>query len=321
MLIPQSPAPAAQVPVPAPAEAPKPNAAPVADPAAPASPPEIGKDPEPRADKFSARFAALTRQEKALRAEQAKWKAEREAEQKEWAPKVEQAKKYEELKTKGKTDKAIALEALQELGLSYDDLTKMFLNDSKPTPEMIARAAQEQVEALRREQIEEREKLSKTQKDSQAAAEQAAIDDFKAQIRDTMSVKPDEFELTLTHANGVQLVYDVIEEHYKATGRVLPAEEATALVEKHLEAELEESAKNGKLPKKLQKLLGAKAGEGENPAPAGSQGDGAAPKAPQPVAPRTLTNSSATAAPTPTRAQVKSLEESKAEAAKILKWT
>lgn len=320
MLVPQNPAPVAQAPVPAAPEAPKPNAAPT-DPAATSAPTEIGKDPDPKADKFSARFAALTRQEKALRAEQAKWKAEREAEQKEWAPKIEKAQRYEELKAKGKTDKAIAMEALNELGLTYDDLTKMFLNDSKPTPEMIARAAQEQVEALRREQAEEREKLTKAQKDDQAKAEQAAVDQFKTQIRETMNAKPEDFELTLTHKNGVELVYDVIEEHYKSTGRVIPAEEATALVEKHLEAELEESAKAGKLPKKLQRLLGVKAGEGENPAPEGPKGDGAATKAAQPVAPRTLTNSSATATPTPTRAPVKSLDESKAEAAKLLKWT
>lgn len=298
-------------------------------------------------DPFAQRFAALSRQEKALREQQSTWKAQREAESKAWSEKIEKAKRVEDLKARAKTDRTAALELMREMDLSYDDLTKLHLNGGKPTPEMLAEEAKRETKAIR-DEIDERDKKAQ-EREEQAKQERIAqaVQHFKGQIGEHLKSKPDDYELTLNYADpvsgstGADLVYQVIDEHYNeteketGTGRVMSHEEAAKIVEDYLEKEYEEKVLTRK---KIQAKLGkAPGGDAASAAAAGSGNDGAIPggdsgasaaaagavppSSRKPVVTRTLTNADQTQAGTQPSVRPKTRDESLREAAKLLRWS
>lgn len=296
-------------------------------------------DAPKKEDPFSPRFAALSRQEKAFREQQASFKAQREAQEREWAPKLEQARKVEELKTKAKTDRTAAMQLLQEIGMTYDDLTKLHLNGGKPTAEMIAEQARAEVEAIRREQAE-RESKSKTEAEARNQDHiKKSVQAFKGQIGEFLAASPDDFELTLnyqdphTGTTGADLVYDLIDAHYdqteksEGTGRVMAHADAAKLVEDYLEKDYEEKVlSRKKIQAKLGKKEDATAGSGGVPRTEhGSAPDSGAPRVAaqggKPITARTLTNADQSAVATTPRAQPKTREESIKEAAKLIRWS
>ena len=317
-----------------------PTAAPVAataqSPATPAADPNATgvqtpatADAPPKADPFAAKFAALSRQEKQLYAERVAYKAQREAEQREWAARLESTKRYEDLRARAKTDRAAAQELLKEAGITFDDLTKLHLNGGKPTAEMIAEQAKAETEAIRKEMAERDERAKSEAEKAKEERVTQAVASFKAQIDAVLKAKPDDFELTLNYQDsegktGADLIYDVIDAHYEATekadgtGRVMSHEDAAKLVEEYLEKDYEEKILSRK---KIQAKIGAKTGS--------SADGGSAPRAPahgmvqagaKPAAARTLTNADQTTVATAPRIQPKSREESLQDVAKLLRW-
>jgi hypothetical protein len=332
-----------------PAQAPQAPADPKAAPTSAAAPEAPAPAIEKKEDPFAPRFAALSRQEKALRDQQAAWKAQQASESKEWNERIEKAKRVEDLRTRAKSDRTAALELMKEMDLSFDELTKLHLNGGKPTPEMIAEQARREVEALRKEQKDrdDREKSEAEKREQKAQEDRVnhAVQSFKAQIGEHLKAKPDDYELTLNYQDpasgmtGADLVYQVIEEHYdqtekaEGTGRVMSHEEAAKIVEDWLDKDIEEKIlSRKKVQAKLGKSAASPAGEGDGSGSTGANPGGAAGNDPsaaravpspsrKPVITRTLTNADQTTVATSPTVRPKSRQESLAEAAKLLRWS
>lgn len=229
-----------QIPSTAPIQA-IPAEAPVADaPAAAVPPPE----------QVSKHFAALAKKEKALFRHQEALKV-REAEL------TAQQARVAELEAKYGYKPASPREALERYGFDYKTATDFELNDGAPTPEFIAKQAQEEVKKLREEQTE-REKKAAEKAQQQAEQDRAqVIEDFKGEIQEFVADKAEEYELIKFH-EAYEVVYLTIEQHYTSTGKLLSIPEGANMVEKYLEKKAEEL-------QSLKKI--AKTRQGDPPAP------------------------------------------------------
>lgn len=179
-------------------------------------PPATAPDP-----KAAARFAALARREKEITAKAAEWK-----------PKFEAAERFEAARAKVKEDPYAALDAL---GLNLQDLVDAAIHHNKPetVEDRVARLEAERAEA------------AKARESSSAQAVEETISRYKQTVSAFVDADPEAYELIVARrAHG--LVFDVIEEHYKATGQVLPNAQAADMVENHL---LEEARSMLKLKK------------------------------------------------------------------------
>tara|TARA_R100000664_G_scaffold18085_1_gene27085 strand:- start:887 stop:1759 length:873 start_codon:yes stop_codon:yes gene_type:complete len=260
---------------------------------------EEAREPE-KSDDFSRKFAALSRREKEIRAKEAEYDkriAELEERLGSFGKKPEPEPELP-IEYRLKKD---PLRALEDIGLSYDKLTELALNDGKLTPEMQMRLMREELEGGYKKKFEELENrlLEKERSD-----EQRRYDDiqrgFQNEIEDFVESNPDRYELIQANeANDI--IYDVIEEHYNDTGRILDIEEAAEAVESYLEEEAEKLLSLGKLRSKF----GIENDFEQEESPRQSQ----------------VTLSNAMSAQANERVAKKlSDEESKALAAKMLKW-
>ena len=196
------------------------------------------KDLEPSQDsEFDRKFAALSRKEKALR--------DRE---------LELEKKY------GNKDKELPLErrirsnplkALEELGLDYDKLTELALNDGRLTPDMQMKLMREELENDYKEKFNNlEERLNAKEKKEEEAKYDAVKQGFVGEINSFINENKTDFEY-VAHNDATDVVYDVIEEHYNETGRILDIKEAVEAVESYLEEEAEKLLNLGKVKNRL----------------------------------------------------------------------
>lgn len=255
------------------------------------------KSPEQTAqeEKFAARFAALSRKEKQLRAHEAKLQqqmAELEAKVKALESGKSEIETYKSLPERLKKE---PLKVLEEQGLTFEQLAQMVLNDGKPTQDMILSEYEKKVMS----KIEELEsKLAEKEAKEQQDKYDQAIQAFNAQLTDFVSNSP-EYELIKAN-DAVGLVFDVIEQHHAETGEILPNKDACDAVEEYLLEEAKKLVEREKVKKLLQ------------------------PQQQQPVAQKgkaspTLSNAQAAQA-SPKSAANLSDEESKLAAAQLLKW-
>ena len=260
---------------------------------------EEAREPE-KSDDFSRKFAALSRREKEIRAKEVEYDkriAELEERLGSFGKKPEPEPELP-IEYRLKKD---PLRALEDMGLSYDKLTELALNDGKLTPEMQMRLMREELEGDYKKKFEELENrlLEKEKSD-----EQRRYDDiqrgFQNEIEDFVESNSDKYELIQANeANDI--IYDVIEEHYNDTGRILDIEEAAEAVENYLEEEAEKIFRLGKFRSKF----GIENDFEQEESPRQSQ----------------VTLSNAMSAQANERVGRKlSDEESKALAAKMLKW-
>ena len=123
------------------------------------------------------------------------------------------------------------------MGLSYDKLTELALNDGQLTPDMQMKLMREEIENGYQSKYKELENriLEKEKND-----EQRRYDDietgFKNEIESFVSSNPEQFELIQAN-EAKDVVYEVIEEHYNETGKILDIKEAAEAVESYLEEE------------------------------------------------------------------------------------
>ena len=199
------------------------------------------KDLEPSQDsEFDRKFAALSRKEKALR--------DRE---------LELEKKY------GNKEKEIPLErrirsnplkALEELGLDYDKLTELALNDGRLTPDMQMKLMREELENDYKEKFNNlEERLNAKEKMEEEAKYDAVKQGFVGEINSFINENKNDFEY-VAHNDATDVVYDVIEEHYNETGRILDIKEAVEAVESYLEEEAEKLLNLGKVKNRLNSI-------------------------------------------------------------------
>lgn len=167
-------------------------------------------------DKFSSKFAALSRKEKMLLDKERQLKTME-----------DKFKNYEAIEKRVKSN---PLEFLKEYGFTYSDLTNFVLNDGKPTPDLEVKSVREEMAALKKE-LEERE----TKKQQEHL--ETTLKAFKADIGKYVKSDVDKYELLNLSQDPVELVYSIIEEHFKSTETVLTTQEAADAAEKYLEDE------------------------------------------------------------------------------------
>jgi hypothetical protein len=192
---------------------------------------------QPQDSEFDRKFAALSRKEKALR--------DRE---------LELDKKY------GNKEKELPLErriranplkALEELGLDYDKLTELALNDGRLTPDMQMKLMREELENDYKDKFNSlEERLNTKEKMEEEAKYDAVKQGFVGEINSFISENKSDFEY-VAHNDATDVVYDVIEEHYNETGRILDIKEAVEAVESYLEEEAEKLLNLGKVKNRL----------------------------------------------------------------------
>ena len=192
---------------------------------------------QPQDSEFDRKFAALSRKEKALR--------DRE---------LELEKKF------GSKEKELPLErrirsnplkALEELGLDYDKLTELALNDGRLTPDMQMKLMREELENDYKEKFNSlEERINAKEKMEEEAKYDAVKQGFVGEIESFINENQSDFEY-VAHNEATDVVYDVIEEHYNETGRILDIKEAVEAVESYLEEEAEKLLNLGKVKNRL----------------------------------------------------------------------
>jgi DNA-binding transcriptional MerR regulator len=196
--------------------------APEAAPEAPAPAPEPAPE-KPRAD----RFALLARKEQDLLRKQQAVRQQ----QAQLARQAEELRAFEQAKKQALLN---PLDALKHLGLSYEQITEFVLNDNKPTPNAEVMSVRQELEEFKRAQREEQEKLLEQTREMQTREQQAIIESFREEVGEYVSQHVETYELTNLYG-GANLVSDVIEEHFKQSGKLLTIPEAAKLVEEHYE--------------------------------------------------------------------------------------
>lgn len=289
------------------ANPPAPNAAPPAGAASPpagtAAAPEAAPPSEPTPGdvnpendpKFAPKFAALAKRERALL----------EREQRLKATEAEIAD-YRKARDNAKLD---PISLLKAHGWEYDGLTQFVINDGKLTDA-------QRLKMLEAEKAANEQKAAEDAKKDLERKRTEAVENHLGLIKKLVDERADDFELIRLN-DAHDLVYEVQLDWFHKTkdaqgqGQVMPIEEACKKVEEYFEGQ---SAKL-KDAKKASKLFGTAlpASEG-SPASEGTQ-------TPPETSPTMTNRIHATATPTPPQqSRWLSDEESKANAAKLLKW-
>lgn len=179
------------------------------------------------------------------------------------------------------------LKALELLGLSYEDLTKIALADGNVPPELEIRKVRAELDEFKNSQVEALQRQAEEAKQLAEKREQATLEAFKGDIAKYISENSDRYEL-IAFEGKQDLVFDVIEEHFERTknpetglGEILKTDQAADKIEAWLEKREQERlglkkvqalSEKARAPKSLQAQLAAK------------------PKTPTSQTPKTLTN-------------------------------
>ena len=254
-----------------------------------------GQKPEVDTD-FSARFAALSKREKALLDQQNRIKEE-----------AEKYKKYQDLESKAKENPLSVLEAM---GLDLDAIIAASLGEDAPP-----KSVEEQLADLKAEIENERKRKEEDEKKAKEDEEKAlqtqydeAIEAHKTDIKMFLEDNKEKYEL-INFQSADDLVWDVTEAHYDTNGEVLPIEKAAEMVEEYLTAQYQKALelKKFKPEEKKEEVDFFKTETPVNPFVQANK-------------PKTLT-SDLNSTPTDRDTEYLTEEESKRRAAAMLKWT
>lgn len=252
--------------------------------------------------RFAAKFAALTRKEKAVRESEKRLNARiRELEAKIAAqPKVEPVIE-ESLDRRLKKD---PFRTLESQGINFETLTQMALNGGKIPPELQMQLMREELETKYSSKIDEvNKKLADREQKEEQDRQAATLNRFKSKISDQISAANGDYELLAAEGqDGVDSVFEIIDAYYRETGEVLDIKEAVEAAEEEL---LEQAKKRIGLAK-IKKLMGATETKTQETKP-------------QPKKTGTTLSNEASQVQ-PTTGRFLSDEESKREAAKLIRF-
>lgn len=282
--------------------------------------------------KFAAKFAALSRREKAAKQLEVKLSKEKaalearikELENKAAAP-AEKKASDEPLDVRLKKN---PFKTLEEMGLSYETLTRMALNDGKATPEIEMELMKQELRseyqreiAEMKARLEERDNKEKeSTKQSEEKRQQELLQSFKDDLAAQIEANKETYELLAVEGEyGVEAVYNLIAEDAAQKKQeaeemgddptqieLLSFEEAANKVEEQL---LSEAKKRIELSK-IKKLMASTDSQ--------TKKETTTQKPPSKPASVTLSNEKAQVQGS-TRA-FQSDEESKRQAAKLIRW-
>lgn len=201
-------------------------------------------------DQFSAKFAALSRREKEMRKLQSD--LERRSQELEERFKAFEAERAPKEPAKLPLDKRLLsnpLEALKEMGISYEKLTEMALNEGQVPVDLQMKLMRQELEEKHAQELADlRNELIEDKKSREQEKYNQTYRGFINQINDVLNGS-DDYELSRAH-DASELVYEVMEEHYKETKEIMDIKEAAAQVERYLEEELDKMTKLSKFQKK-----------------------------------------------------------------------
>jgi hypothetical protein len=215
-------------------------------------PKEAATQPETPEAPLSSQFAVLARKEKALRAKEQSFR------QREAALAAREAGLSQQAAPSASFDasKYISIDdlksnpygKLQELGVSYDDLTAQALQSQSPEFQAIAKIRTE-LQADLQKLKDEQANTRKSVEEQQTAAYQQALRQIKNEA--SQLVNSDASFETIKETGSVTDVVDLIERTFKEEGTLLTVQEAAQIVEDYL---VEEAMKLAGL-KKVQARL------------------------------------------------------------------
>lgn len=204
---------------------PQPTAAEILQQEAPPQPePVVEERPKERAsDKFAVlarKEAEIYRRQQAVRQQQA-----------ELARQAEEIKAFQEMKRSARLN---PVEALKQLGLTYEEVTEYLMNDNKPTPSAEVMSVKQELEEFKRQAAEEQRRFMEEQRSRAEAEQQEIVEQFHEEVSDYVAQHADTYELTSLYG-GANLVWQVIEENFKQTQKLMSIPDAAKLVEEHYE--------------------------------------------------------------------------------------
>lgn len=179
-------------------------------------------------------FAKMARQE------QARVKREQDLKAREKAAEAKE-KAIQEREAKLAGAKGAPLEALKAAGLTYDDVTNAQLNDGKPSAELIAQQAREEIAALRAELAKKDEAQTAEATTAAQQAKEAARKEFYGEAAEFCQKAGEAYELLNTF-KPYHLIGQKIEETAEKTGKVLTYAETAQAVENALRGEIDKAA-------------------------------------------------------------------------------
>jgi len=178
-------------------------------------------------DNFDRKFAALSRKERDIRA--------RESELSELEEKFQSMEQEPEMPLEQRL-RANPLKVLEELGLGYETLTDLALNDGKLTPDMQMQLIRDELEADYQSRFHDLEqRLEERDEKEQDERYDSILSGFMEEIQNHVATD-DNYELIRANDAG-DVVYEVMEEHYNQSGNILSIDEAAEAVESYLEEE------------------------------------------------------------------------------------
>lgn len=274
----------------------------------------VAVEQAPKEDKaFGAKFAALSRKEKEQSAREKAFTTEKKAFDKMKADlKAEVEAEKSRLASKyidPEEFKKDPVGLYKKQGLTFEQLAERVMNDGKPgAGEVLSdseKRIQAQVDELKAQLLAKNESEKKREEEQKQRQLEETMTAFKTQLTDFCNKEAD-YELIRAN-DAVGLVYEVIEEHHKNTldaetgkGQILSNKEAADAVENYL---LEEAKKQIKLSKVKTLLAPVE--------PAAKEEKSGSP---------TLSNTHSAQSVPSSGQRLLSDEESRKEAAKLIKW-
>lgn len=194
--------------------------------------PEEKEPPKEPREQESKRFAILAKKEKGIQAKVQEIKLKEES----INQKLTAVENFEKFKREVKNNPMLALE---ELGITYNQITDYVLQGKMPNKaELEYNELREEIKALRSERDERDKRAADEAKKAATVNVQQTISDFKSEIGDYIKSNVDRFEL-VNQYGATNLVYSTVDEHFQKEKRLLSIEEAAELTEKFLEKQVE----------------------------------------------------------------------------------
>lgn len=213
--------------------------------------PDVASMDGKKPDEMSSKFAALAKKERITRLAQYNLKQKESA-----IAKREQeiAQRQQEIEDRFKLwdeeFKKSPIEAIKKRGYSYEDMTKAALNDGKFDPATEVKEVRSELQRLRDEQAQEKQKNKEDQEAKNQADLKDTIDRFRTNIGEHIESNKEKYEFTALF-DASEHVFETVDRHFEATTaagkpKIMSIDEACELVEKYLEGEVERMATSSK---------------------------------------------------------------------------
>lgn len=199
----------------------------------PAEPPKVEAKPEPKPepeekkDSQGARFAELARKEKSLTQQRMKLAEERRAFDSERA----EAAELKALADNFTRSPAAWLK--NRLGDDWFGKLSKLYTDGVPPAELALQAVDERISAFEKQQRAAQEAAAKAAEEARQAEEKQVRERFNGECKSYVDTHPEDYEQLIADGD-YWMVPQLIEEQYKATGKLLTSKEAADAVESFL---------------------------------------------------------------------------------------